>query len=102
MSENEQGVEIPIEWDYSENTSRYATNLIVQHTEHEFILSFFEIKPPILLGSPEEQAQKALEIKSIKAKCVARVVISAGRMPDFLRVLQDNLNKYQARSDQEE
>jgi len=103
MSENEQGIAVPIEWCYPDNIiSGYATNVIVQHTEHEFILSFFEVRPPILLGSSEELKEKALHIKSIKAECVARIIVSAERMPNFVRVLQDNLSKYQEKSNQAE
>ena len=99
MSENEQGIAVPLELYYPENMmSRYANHLIVQHTEHAFVLSFFEVRPPILLGSPEERKEEALQIKSVKAECVARVVVSAERMSDFVQVLQDNLRKYQEKS----
>lgn len=99
MSEKEQSINLPIEWNYPENiVSKYATNLVVQHTEHEFILSFFEARPPVILGSIDKE--KALQLKSIKAECVARVFISAGRMSDFVKVLQDNLNIYKAKSNQ--
>lgn len=99
MSEDEQRIAVPIEWCYPDNiVSRYATNMIVQHTEYEFILSFFEVQPPILLGSPEEKQEKALHIESIKAECVARIIVSAERMPNFVRVLQDNLSRSQEKS----
>jgi len=46
---------LPIKWQIPEDLiSRYATNLVVQHTEHEFTISFFEAEPPILLGTPED------------------------------------------------
>ena len=65
MSVKEQAVNLPIEWNYPESiVSRYATNLVVQHTEHEFILSFFEVKPPVILGTAEEQKEKAQQFKS--------------------------------------
>lgn len=101
MSENKHEIKVPIDWNYPENIiSRYATNLIVQHSEHEFILSFFEVFPPVLLGSPDEQKKQAAEIKSIKSECVARVVVSADRMADFVRVLQDNLTQYIGKKNQ--
>ncbi len=42
MSEKKQPINLPIEWNYPENiVSKYATNLVVQHTEHEFIIILF-------------------------------------------------------------
>jgi hypothetical protein len=39
---------LPIEWHVPDDlVTRYANNLLIQHTEHEFILSFFEILPPL-------------------------------------------------------
>jgi hypothetical protein len=90
---------VPVEWHFPDDiVSRYSTNLVVQHTEHEFSISFFEVRPPIILGSPE-QVQAALQrIESIPAVCVARIIVAAERMPEFVRVLQDNLTQYQAKS----
>ncbi len=99
MAEKDQGIPIPIEWCYPDNLlSVYATTMIVQHTEHEFILSFFEARPPIILGSPEEQKEQALRLVSVKADCVARVIVSIARMPNFVQILQDNLKKYEEKS----
>jgi hypothetical protein len=96
MSEQKQ-VEhfIPIDWVFPEDiVSRYATNLVVQHYEHEFIISFFELKRPIMLGEPDEIAAKFQELESAPAECVARVIVAADRMPEFIAVLQGNLDKY--------
>lgn len=85
---------IPIEWHCSDKIeSKYATNLIVQRAEHEFIISFFEILPPILLGPPEEQSAHLRELDSVRAECVARVIVAADKMPDFVRALHDNLSR---------
>jgi len=97
------GVALPIEWYIPESiTSHYTTNYVVQHTEHEFIISFFEVPTPILLGPPDEVRNAARQMESVRATCVARVVIAAGRMPDFVRILQENLETYRARFGQEE
>jgi hypothetical protein len=70
--------------------SLYATNMVVQHTPHEFIVSFFNVQPPALLGTPEEKAQQLEAVDSVPAQCVARIVVAARRMGDFIQVLQDN------------
>ena len=84
-----KGKEVHIDWHFPENmNSKYATNLIVQHNEHEFVLSFFEIAPPIVLG------QKDLDIDSVNAECVSRIVIAPSRIEEFITVLQRNLEMY--------
>jgi hypothetical protein len=68
--------------------------MVVQHSEHEFTLSFFALEKPIILGSPEER-QKAVEnITSARAKCVAQVIVSPERMKDFVSVLDANYQIY--------
>jgi hypothetical protein len=69
--------------------SRYAHQLFVQSAEHEVVLAFFEVIPPILMGTVEEQ-QAALS-KGVKAECVARIAVSRERYPDFVRVMGDIL-----------
>ena len=74
--------------------ARYAQNFVIQHSEHEFLISFFEIWPPMLLGEPEVIAKRAEAIKSVPARCVGQIIVSAERMPDLIRVLQDNMTQY--------
>ena len=92
-------VELPIDWQFPKDlSSRYATHLIVQHTEHEFVLSFFEILPPTIFGPPEAVSAKLELLSAIPAVCVGRIVVAADRMPAFVAVLQENLERYQSRS----
>ncbi|MBU1751223.1 MAG: DUF3467 domain-containing protein [Chloroflexi bacterium] len=86
---------LPIKWYYPEDLiTRYVTNLIVQHGEQEFIVSFFEILPPAILGTPEQQEAQLERIDDIQATCVARIVIPAEKMSIFVKALQDNLDKF--------
>ena len=68
-------------------SSRYAHHLVIQSTDQEVILSFFELKPPIVLGS--EEVQRAALKDGITAECVARVIVAKARYPDFVRALSD-------------
>lgn len=98
-----EGRALPLEWLVDEDTPcRYATNLVVQHTEHEFTISFFRASPPILLGSVDEIKEQLKNVQSIPAQCVARVVVAGSRMPEFVQVLQDNLETYLANQESEE
>ena len=69
----------------------------MQHTENEFILSFFEAEVPILLGTPDENLARLQSIGSVKAHCVARIIVSPNRMTELLRILGENYSRYQAR-----
>ncbi len=92
----EEGRDLPLEFHTApELMSRYATNFVIQHTDQEFILSFFEAKPPLLLGTPEERATQLRSIDSVRADCVARLIISPRRMADLIKVLQQNYSTYQ-------
>jgi hypothetical protein len=93
---------VPIEWRIPRDiASRYATNMVVQHTEHEFVISFFEAYSPIVLGGPEERKAALEQIESVPAVCVARVIVAPKRLQEFIQVLQDNLDKYLASVEQE-
>ena len=90
-----KGVKLPIAWQIPDDiVTRYATNIVVQHTEHEFIVSFFEVRPPMLLGLPEERRAALHKIEQVEARCVGRVVIAPERMQEFIDVLQENLQAY--------
>lgn len=87
---------LPIEWHIPDTVApRHATNVVVQQLEHEFVISFFELIPPIILGSPEEQEQQVRNLKAVRATCVARIVVSANRMPGFVNALQNGLDRLQ-------
>jgi hypothetical protein len=91
---NPNSFKVPLEWHYSEGIiSRYATNMAIQNTENEFVISFFELQPPLLLGEPDDIQEKLKKIKSVRAECVARVIISNAKMPDFIAALQQNYEK---------
>jgi len=74
--------------------SRYATNFVVQHTDQEFILSFFETQNPLLLGSPEQNKATLQQMGGIRSQCVARIIVAPGRMSELIRILQANYEKY--------
>jgi hypothetical protein len=101
--QEDRGVNLPIEWVIPEHImSRYATNLVVQQTPHEFILSFFEAHPPVILGSPEERKATLERLKSIQVQCVARIIVAKERMPEFVKVLQEHLARSHPRTGESE
>ena len=64
MAKNErETIAVPMEMSIPDSLStKYATNMVVQHTEHEFIIFFFEVQPPLVIGTPEEQKEALQKI----------------------------------------
>ena len=87
--------EVPIEFVPSDIPGLYATNIVVQHTPTEFVISFWEVKAPPILGTTEEEKKATFEgVEQVPAHCVARVVVSPGRMKGFAGAMQENWESY--------
>jgi hypothetical protein len=95
QDQDEKGVPLPLKYLCDGAVAQYATNLVVQHTEHEFILSFYQAHAPIIIGTPEERQRQLEQIDSVPASCVGRVIVTPKRMRDFLSVMQANFDAYQ-------
>jgi hypothetical protein len=79
---------VPIEWHISEGIiTRFATNMVVQFIEHEFKITFFELQPSIRLDKSDPLP------KSVRADCVASVIVTTERLEKFVEVLQAQLNQ---------
>jgi len=78
--------------------TKYASNLVVQHTEHDFTITFFDIRPPLLVGLPEDKASQLAALETVKATPLARIVVAASRMRQFVRVFQDNLETFEGKA----
>jgi hypothetical protein len=100
MSEDESiradaGKHVRLILDDGNRPSVYATNITVQHTPHEFVISFYEAHPPVILGSAEERDAQLQAIDHVYAPCVARITVAASRMESIVKALQENLDRYQ-------
>lgn len=94
VSQKEENMIVPIEWHVPEGIiTPFATNMVVQSMENEFRVSFFEIKPPIQLDESAPHPDK------VRADYLAGVIISADRLPKFINVLQQQLDKYKSRKE---
>lgn len=74
--------------------SAWATNLVVQHTKHEFFISFYGIAPPLIVGTDEQKRKQLATITEVKAQPIVKIMLAASRMPEFLQVMQDNYRTY--------
>ena len=76
MSEEEQKQQlhekiVKIDWRIPENlVSQYANNVFVQQGPYEFVISFFETRQPLLLGTPEENSANLMRIESMLSPIV--------------------------------
>jgi hypothetical protein len=90
-------MQIPLVFDPPTDViTRYATNFVIQCLEHEFIISFYETVPPILLGSPEENRALLAEAGALHAKCVARIVVNHERMQEFASLVRTSTDRLAA------
>ena len=83
---------LPVKWTFPEGTTtRYAENMMVQWAEHVCFVSFFEVRPPIILeDTPEERAK----LTSVTAECVARLAIPAHVVPTIIETLTSTFKAY--------
>lgn len=91
------GKQVQLQRTYPENLqSHFVVNMVVQHQPDMFILSFFEVWPPAILGETDEEKQEMLDsLESVEAKCVARLVVTPSRMREFVAVMNENLSNYE-------
>lgn len=91
-------VSLRVAWHIPEDMpSRYANNVLIQAGEYEFIISLFEVQPPLLTGTPEENKTKLREMETVHAECVSRIIVSPKLIPAFISALQTELEKYETR-----
>jgi len=88
----DNAVMLPIEWKVPAGLPlRYASNIVVQHTQDEFVLSFFEVAPPLVLGPDDERLK---QLRAISADCIARIVVSPRKYKEFLEAMRQNWDRY--------
>lgn len=80
--------------------TNFISNFVIQNQPDHFIITFYELWPPVIVGSPEEKKAAIEEIDSVDAKCVSRLVLTPEKMRLFLNAVQENLNKYEKRGKQ--
>lgn len=77
--------------------TRHANNVVVQHDQDNFFLSFFDVWAPIIVGTDEEKEKQIASIDHIDAKCVARIVLSPTRAQELIELLTENVQVYKNR-----
>ena len=78
----------------------HANQVIIQHTESEFIVSFFEVLPPVLSPDVSRRTKEMERIKSIRAQPVARIVMAPDRAREFIAAFIENLRSFEEHTQQ--
>jgi len=89
--------QVPLKRTYpADLRTHFVANVVIQHQPDHFILSFFEVLPPPILGATELEKQAVFEqIDSVEARCVARIVVTPNRMKAIIRALSENYADYE-------
>lgn len=81
--------------DVDDTEIHFVNQLLVQHVGSEFVLTFGQATPPPLTGSPEERALSLEQIEFVPVKPVTRIGMTAHRMTEFVKAMQQNLSAYE-------
>jgi hypothetical protein len=96
QGESPQARPVPLLWvDLDTTPMLFANQLLVQHHGSEFIISLGQAAPPALIGTAEERQEALAALEFVPVRTVARVGLTAQRMTEFVRVMQENLRAYE-------
>jgi hypothetical protein len=95
--ETRQEAVLPIRWMGTEDIPIVFVNQVLGQVgrQGEVVLSFGQITPPALLGTPEQQREQAKDIDFLPVKPVARLALTRVGLDDLIRVLQQTRDNYQ-------
>ncbi len=98
--EQDEAVALPIDFHYPEDqTGLYSNYALVQNGQFECQISFFDIKPPVLLGTPEEIQEQVKKLTHVSGNCVARIIVAKEFVPLLIATLQDVSTKGTSKHD---
>ncbi len=84
---------LPFEWLIPDCVPTHrVTNVVIETSGDEFILSFFEHRGPFITDA--SALKKAKELKAVKALCVARICITPERLERFVKAFNQQYHRY--------
>lgn len=98
-TDDQNTIRIPVDYQVPDDaTPSYVNNLVIQHTESEFVIHFFYTRLPIILGESDEALlkEKLTRIEAVHPQFVKSIIVSPQKMQDFIDALQGNLDKFTA------
>src|SRR3970040_2224479 len=92
---DEEGIALPFFFIGTEEIPIQLSNLqVIQHVQQEFIITFAQFAPPLVIGTPEEQREQVKAKPYLPVKTVARVAMSPERVLDLIKALQENHDRW--------
>lgn len=99
----EEQVEFPVIWVGVEDAPVHMANqMLSQFEEDQFYVTFGQLTPPVLLGSPEQMRDQAKRLGYVPVKVISRLSLTPRRMREFIEVLQRNLASYEQKHRREQ
>ncbi|HEX9988459.1 MAG TPA: hypothetical protein VGE45_08285 [Chloroflexia bacterium] len=93
-SPQEQKLKLSIAWQQPEGVpTSYVTNFAIQKDDPNYILSFYEIKTPVILGPDDYQLEAVKKLGHINAEYVARIIVTETRLREFIKVATSYLER---------
>ncbi len=89
--------QVPLIWTLQSDAAPivYVNQVMSQFHEDGFVVSFGQVMPPALMGTPEQVAQQAARIDFVESRTVARIALTARGMEEMVRLLSTNLDAFQ-------
>lgn len=95
-----EGHSVPLIWtDRDEQPVMFANQILAQHVNEEFLLSFGQVSPPAILGTDEERQDALARVEFVPVRTIARIGMPAQRMREFVAVMQQSLEQYERESE---
>lgn len=102
MGESEsssEGRSVPLIWtDRDEQPVMFVNQILAQHVNDEFLVSFGQVSPPAILGTDDERQEALARVEFVPVRTVARIGLPAQRMREFVAVMQESLEQYERES----
>jgi hypothetical protein len=78
----------------------FSNNLHVTSDGASVYLSFFQVCPPVLMGTEEQQRQQLDQIASVKAQSVVRIAMPVNAFREVVRQAQEMMVRMEGGSPQ--
>lgn len=99
MATKNEAVGVPVAWvGFDEAEIPFVNQVIVQlgppEHEGEFILTFGQMHPPLLLGDPAENRKRLESLPYVPIKVVAKLAMTEARVRELAGVIERMLKTY--------
>lgn len=93
---------LTIEWPVDPGAAQFANNIVVQSDERTLYLSFFQLNPPMIMGSQAERKQQLDAMSSIEPRLISRIALPLDQMEKLDEAMKEHLVKRAKRRASEE